>query len=485
MDATVAAPDPRRWKALVLLCAAFFMVVLDVAIVNVALPSIGEDLKFSQDNLQWVITAYSLTFGGFLLLGGRAADLIGRRIVFMVGVAIFTVASLLCGLAQSDEWLIAARAVQGFGAALLTPAALSIITTTFTERAERNKALGVWGAVGGSGAAAGVLLGGILTKLLGWEWIFFVNVPVGIAALLLVRSLVDETRVAVEERSFDIPGAVLITGGLALFVYTISRAPIVGWGTFQTIGLIIVSIVLVALFVYWESRTPAPLMPLGFLSDRLTAAANGTSFLLAGSMYANFFVLTLYMQQVLNYSALQAGLAFLATAGTAVIVAGPSQGLVTKIGVKPVLVTGLVLLLLASLWYTRLPVDGSYPTDLLIPYIVYGAGIALSFIPVTIAALAGAPEHEAGLASGMINTSQQIGGAIGLAVVSTVVTSHTTDLLKEGKSPAVALTDGFTRGYLVISLVAALAILVATVFIHRDEVQVPDAEAVPEGVPGA
>jgi len=231
-----AAPDPRRWKALVLLCAAFFMVVLDVAIVNVALPSIATDLKFSQDNLQWVITAYSLTFGGFLLLGGRAADLLGRRVIFMIGVTIFTVASLFCGLAQSEAWLIIARAVQGFGAALLTPSALSIITTTFTERTERNKALGVWGAVGGGGAAAGVLLGGILTKYLGWEWIFFVNVPVGATALLITRRLVDESRVETAERSYDIPGAVLVTGGLALLVYAISRAPVVGWGTTRTIG---------------------------------------------------------------------------------------------------------------------------------------------------------------------------------------------------------------------------------------------------------
>src|SRR3954469_19771326 len=244
--AAPAVPDPRRWKALVLLCAAFFMVVLDVRIVNVALPSIGKDLNFSRDNLQWVITAYSLTFGGFLLLGGRAADLLGRRVVFMTGVTIFTLASLLCGLAQSEAWLIIARAVQGFGAAMLTPAALSIITTTFTERTERNKALGVWGAVGGGGAAAGVLMGGILTKYLGWEWIFFVNVPVGIAAFLITRRLLDESRVEMEELPFDIPGAVLIAGGLALFVCAISRAPVTGWGTFQTIGLIVLSIVLVA-----------------------------------------------------------------------------------------------------------------------------------------------------------------------------------------------------------------------------------------------
>jgi EmrB/QacA subfamily drug resistance transporter len=475
-----AAPDPRRWKALVLLCAAFFMVVLDVAIVNVALPSIQTELHFSDDDLQWVITAYALTFGGFLLLGGRVADLLGRRVVFMTGVTIFTLASLFCGLAQSEAWLIIARAVQGFGAALLTPAALSIITTTFTERTERNKALGVWGAVGGGGAAAGVLMGGILTRFLGWEWIFFVNVPIGIAAFLLTRRLVDESRVEVEERDFDIPGAVLITGGLALFVYAISRAPIVGWGTARTIGLIVLSIVLVALFLVWEARAKAPLVPLGFFRDKLMAAANTTLFLLSCSLFANFFLLTLYMQNVLQYSSLQAGLAFLATAGTAVVVAGISQALVTKVGVKPVLVTGLILLTLASLWYTRLPTDGSYGVDLLVPYIVYGAGIAFSFVPVTIAALAGAPEEEAGLASGLVNTAQQIGGAIGLAIVSTVVNSHTTDLLQQGKPMSVALTESFHRGYVVIVLFAAVALLVSLVFIRRDAVQMPEVEPVLE-----
>ena len=477
-----AVPDPRRWKALFLLCAAFFMVVLDVAIVNVALPTIEDKLNFSPDNLQWILTAYSLTFGGFLLLGGRAADLVGRRVVFMTGVAIFTTASLFCGLAQSEAWLITARAVQGFGAALLTPSALSIITTTFTERAERNKALGVWGAVGGGGAAAGVVMGGLLTRYLGWEWIFFVNVPVGILAFLLTRRLVDESRVDVADRQFDIPGAFLVTGGLALLVYAITQAPQVGWGTFRTIGLIVAAVVLLVLFIAWEARAKAPLMPLGFFRDRLMAAANGTSFLLSASLYSNFFVLTLYMQQVLHYSALQAGLAFVATAGTAVLAAGAAQALVTKIGVKPVLLVGLVLLVLASLWYTRLPVDGSYPSDLLIPYIVYGIGIGFAFVPVTIAALAGAPEEEAGLASGLINTSQQIGGAIGLAVVSTVVFTRIGDLLAVGKAPAVASTDGYQRGFWVVALVGAAALLVAIVFIRRDEVTVPDAEPAMEGV---
>jgi EmrB/QacA subfamily drug resistance transporter len=480
MDAT--APDPRRWKALVLLCAAFFMVVLDVAIVTVALPSIGTKLRFSPENLQWVVTAYSLTFGGFLLLGGRAADLLGRRIVFMTGLAIFTAASLACGLAQSEAWLIISRAVQGFGAAVLTPSALSIITTTFTERSERNKALGVWGAVGGSGAAAGVLMGGVLTRFLGWEWIFFVNVPVGVAAFLITRSLVSESRQEGRGRSFDAPGAFFVTGGLALFVYAISRAPVVGWGTFRTIGLIVLSAVLIAIFIAWEARASEPLMPLRIFRNRLLAAANATTFLQSASMFANFFVLTLYMQTVLQYSALQAGLAFLATAGTAVVVAGPSQALVTRIGVKPVLVTGLALIVLASLWYTRLPVHGHYPVDMLPAFVVYGAGIALSFIPVTIAALAGAAEHEAGLASGLVNTSQQIGGAIGVAIVSTVATSHTESLLSKGTAANVAATEGFQRGFWGITLVGAAALAVALVFVRREEV--PAGEVAMEGAPG-
>jgi EmrB/QacA subfamily drug resistance transporter len=478
-----AAPDPRRWKALVLLCAAFFMVVLDVAIVNVALPSIGRDLDFSRENLQWVVTAYSLTFGGFLLLGGRCADLLGRRRVFMAGLTIFTLASLACGLAQSETWLIIARAVQGFGAAILTPSALSIITTTFTEGSERNKALGVWGAVGGSGAAAGVLMGGVLTRFLGWEWIFFVNVPVGVIAFLLTRPIVAESRREGVERRFDAFGAFVVTAGLAIFVYAISRAPVVGWGTFRTIGLIVLSGVLIAVFLFWEARAPAPLMPLRIFGNRLLAAANATGFLQSASMFANFFVLTLYMQNVLHYSALQAGVAFVATAGTAVLTAGFSQALVTRVGPKPVMVTGLALLVIASLWYTRLPVDGHYPVDMLPAFVVYGAGIALSFIPVSIAALAGVAPYQAGLASGLINTSQQIGGAIGVAVVSTVAASHTDSLLASGVAPAVALTEGFQRGFWVITLIGAAALAVALFFVRQVEPQA--AEAALEGAPTA
>jgi EmrB/QacA subfamily drug resistance transporter len=479
----VAAPDPRRWRALVLLCAAFFMVVLDVAIVNVALPSIADDLNFSRENLQWVITAYALTFGGFLLLGGRCADLLGRRRVFMAGLAIFTLGSLACGAAQSDAWLIIARAAQGFGAAVLTPAALSIITTTFTEGTERNKALGVWGAVGGSGAAAGVLMGGILTRFLGWEWIFFVNIPVGVIAFLLTRAVVAESREETAERDFDALGAVVVTGGLALLVYAISRAPVVGWGTFRTVALIVLSAVLLAVFLVWEWRERNPLMPLGIFRNKLLSSANATMFLMSGSMFANFFVLTLYMQTVLHYSALQAGGAFVATAGTAVAVAGPSQALVTRLGPKPVMVAGLTMIVLASLWYTRLSVDYHYFPDLVFAFVLYGAGIALAFIPVSISALAGVAPQEAGLASGLINTAQQIGGAIGVAVVSTVAATRTDDLLNAGTAQNVAFTEGFQRGYWVVVLVGAAALAVALLFVRQVEPQA--AEAALEGAPGA
>ncbi|MFN2470385.1 MAG: DHA2 family efflux MFS transporter permease subunit [Gaiellaceae bacterium] len=472
---SVAAPDPRRWKALALLCAAFFMVVLDVAIVNVALPSIGEDLEFSADNLQWVITAYSLTFGGLLLLGGRAADLLGRRSVFMLGLAIFTLASLACGLAQSEPLLIAARAVQGFGAAVLSPAALSIITTTFTQGAERNKALGVWGAVGGSGAAAGVLMGGVLTKYLGWEWIFFVNVPVGAAALLLTRRLVAESRNDLGERRFDLPGAVLVTGSLALFVYTISEAPDVGWATLRTIGLLAVSVAGLAAFLVWEARAPAPLMPLGIFRNRLLSAANAIGLLQAAGLFGHFLLLTLYMQLVLGFSALQTGVGFLATAGTAVLFAGPAQALVTRLGPKPVLVCGMMLLTAGILWYTQISPDGSYPVDLLPGFVLVGIGIPFSFIPINIAALGGVEPHQAGLASGLINTSQQIGGAFGVAVISTVAFTHGDTLLADGEPPPVAFTEGFRWGFWIGFGLWLAALLGALALIRGEELPATEA----------
>jgi EmrB/QacA subfamily drug resistance transporter len=470
------ALDPRRWFALAVVGAAFFMTVLDVSIVNVALPTIAQKLHFSAGNLQWVITAYSLTFGGFLLLGGRAADLLGRRRIFMVGVALFSIASLVCGLASSDGVLIASRAVQGVGAAIISPAALSIVSTTFTEGAERNKALGIWGALGGSGAAVGVLLGGVLTKYAGWEWIFFVNVPVGATVVTLAPRIIRESRVARAEHRYDPFGAITVTGGLALLVYAVSKAPFVGWGTTRTILLLIGSVVLIAAFLVIERRVREPLMPFAIFRVRTLAGANTVGFLLGGVIFANFFVLTLYVQDVLHYSALKAGVTFVATAGTAIVAAAVSQALVTRVGVKPILALGLLLMTAGMVWYTQIPVHGRFAPDLLPGYLFVGVGIAFSFVPVSIAALAGVQSEEAGLASGLINTSQQIGGAIGVAFCSTVFTSHFDHRLRTLK----LLTDGYALAFWVTVAFAVAALIATLAFIRREEIaEVPGtAEAV-------
>jgi EmrB/QacA subfamily drug resistance transporter len=446
------------------------MVILDVSIVNVALPSIQEDLHFSPDDLQWVLSAYALTFGGFLLLGGRVADLLGRRVVFMSGVALFTLASLACGLSGSEGMLIAARAVQGLGAAILSPSALSIITTTFEEGSERNKALGIWGAMGGSGAAVGVLLGGILTKSLGWEWIFFVNVPVGAAVLATTRSIVRESRAGHASRHFDALGAVLITSALSLLVFALTQANRVGWGSAQTIGILIGSAVLHAAFLAVELRSQAPLVPLGiFTRLRTLTGANVVSFLVGGLTFAMFFMLSLYMQQVLGLSAMQTGAGYLAVALTAIVAAGVAQALVTKAGVKPVMIVGVTLMGLGNLWFTQVSADGSYWVDLLPGFFAIGVGLGFSFVPMSIAALAGVVPQEAGLASGLFNTSQQIGGALGVAVFSTVATNKTSDLLAGGESQAAALTSGFTLAFWVAVGFAALALVATLTMIHREE----------------
>jgi len=437
-------PDPNRWKALALVCVAFFMVVLDVSIVNVALPSIAIDLEFSRDTLQWVITAYSLAFGGFLLLGGRAADLFGRRRVFMVGMALFTIGSLACGLSGGAAGLIIFRALQGLGGAIVSPATLAIINDAFAaDGAERNKAFGIWGGVAGSGAAAGVLLGGILTEYLGWEWIFFVNVPIGVAIILLAPKLISEGRVEGVERRVDPLAAVLVTAGLVTFVYAMSEAPDAGWLSGQTIVLTLVAAVLIALFFVKEMRTDAPLVPLKLFKVRPIAVANAVGALLGAALFSGFFLLTLYMQQVLGYSPVKAGFAFLATAGTVVVAAGVSQALVTRVGVKPVLTTGLVLLGLSYFWYTRMPADGKYWIDLFPAYFASGIGLAFVFIPLSLAALSGVDDKTAGIASGLLNTSQQIGGALGVAIISTISTTHSENLIADGVSQAKALTEGF------------------------------------------
>src|ERR671936_944892 len=417
----------HRWFVLAVVGAAFFMTILDVAIVTVAIPSIQKDLHIAESTVQWTLTAYAITFGGFLLLGGRVADLLGRRIVFVGGLVLFTAASLACGLshsAGSAGMLIAARAVQGVGAAIISPAALSIVTTTFTEGAERNKALGIWGALGGSGAAVGLLLGGVLTKYLGWEWIFFVNVPVGAIVLALTRPIVPESRVETAQRRFDAAGAVTVTGGLALLVYAISKAPDVGWGSARTILLLLAAAAVLGIFTVIELRTRAPLMPFGIFRIRSLLAANVVGFLLGAVIFANFFVLTLYVQNTLHWSALKTGLTFLATAGTTVIWAGVAQALTTRFSPRPVIVGGLIVLAVSMGWYTQIPVDGHYWPDLLPAYITFALGLAFAFVPVTIAALAQVAPQDAGLASGLINTNQQIGGGGGKGIATTIFTSH-------------------------------------------------------------
>src|SRR6266571_4707346 len=410
--------ERRKWLALALLSAVQFMVVLDIAIVNVALPSIKDDLGFSEANLQWVISAYALVFGGFLLLGGRAADLLGRRRMFLVAVVVFTVASLMAGLAWSEESLIAARALQGLGAAIITPAALSILSTTFVEGRERNIALGAWGAVGGFGAAAGVLLGGILTDALSWSWIFFVNVPVGVSAFILAPLLLKESRDAHVKR-FDVPGAVFVTSGLSLFVYAITQAGQHGWLAGKTLSFFAVSLVLLVGFVGWELRHPEPLMRFGILRTKTIAGANVAGF-----------------------------------------------------------VTGMIALTAGLVYFTQVSVDGSYLGDLLPGFLLIALGIGFAFVPISIAALAGVQAAEAGLASGLINTSQQIGGALGIAALSTIATSRTDDALAGGAALPAALVHGFNGAFVAGVVIAGIGIVAALTLIRRDELEqaVPEAE---------
>ena len=468
--------ERRKWLALALLSAVQFMVVLDIAIVNVALPSIKDDLGFSQENLQWVISAYALVFGGVLLLGGRAADVIGRRRIFLAGLVVFTISSLLAGLAWSEGSLIGARAFQGLGAAIISPAALSILSTTFAEGRERNIALGVWGAVGGFGAAAGVLLGGILTDALSWEWIFFVNVPVGALAFVLTPFLLAESRDARVKR-FDVPGAVLVTGGLSSLVYAITQAGQEGWLAGRTVGFFAASLVLLVGFVAWELRHPEPLMRLGILRIRTVSGANVAGFILGTATFSMFLMLTLYMQQVLGYSAMKTGIAYLAVAGTAILWSAVAAQLVTRIGVKPVLAVGMATLTAGLLYFTQVSVGGSYLGDLLPGFLLIGIGLGFSFVPISIAALAGVQPAEAGLASGLINTSQQIGGALGIAALSTIATSWTNDAVATGTALPSALVDGFTAAFVAGSIAAGVGILAALTLIRRDELeQAPGAE---------
>jgi EmrB/QacA subfamily drug resistance transporter len=459
----------HRWRAFSLLAVTYCMTAVDLTIVNVALPTIGLKLHFPASDLQWVVTAYALTFGGFLLLGGRAADLLGRRRLFMTGLVIFAGASLACALATTDTFLIVMRGIQGLGAAIVLPAALSIVMNMFSEGAERNKALGLWGGIGASGATIGLLAGGALTRYAGWQYIFYLNVVIGAAALLLARRVVPESRLDGARRRYDPLGAIIVTGGLIAGVYAISQAPTVGWTAPRSLALLAASAVMLAGFVVLETRAEAPLLPLRLFRLRTLAGSNAVGFLLGASFYSYIFIGTLYMQQVLGYSPLKTGLAWLATSVTGIALAGPAQLLVTRASAKLVMATGMALVGAGILWATQVPADGTFWANLAGPLFLTGA-VTWAFIPVSIGALAGVTERDAGVASGLIDTSQQLGGAIGIAVASTVAAAHSRVLLGQGDAAAVALTGGFHWAFWVAGCTALAAVPVAFLLIRRKEI---------------
>jgi len=473
----------RRWTALILLCVAQFVVVLDASIVNVALPSIGTGLDFSEANLPWVVNAYVIAFGGFLLLGGRAADLLGRRRVFMAGLLVVAVASLFAGFATNQGQLIAARAAQGLGAAIISPAALSIVTTLFKDGSERNKALGAWGAVAGSAGAAGVLLGGILTDGLGWEWVLWVNVPVALLALALTPGLIPESRSESATRHFDAAGAVSITAGLSVLAYAVLDASNAGWASTKIVTLLALSVALIGAFVAIELRSKAPLVPFRIFRSRTLTGANVVGLLLGASLFSMFFFISLYMQQVLGYSPIHAGLSYLPLAVTIIVAAGLGGQLVTRFGFKPILATGMLFVAVGLVWFSQVSVGGGFTTDILGPSLLAAIGLGFGFVTSTIAAVSGIREREQGLASGLINTSQQIGGALGLAVLSTLATSRTDHVLASGTSSVPALTEGFQTAFLGGAVIAALGFVATLILIRnrdsRAHVEMANAEAAP------
>jgi EmrB/QacA subfamily drug resistance transporter len=459
-----------EWLLLGLVCIGQFMVVLDISIVNVALPSIQRDLRFSPSGLQWVVNAYTLTFAGFLLLGGRAADLFGRRRIFLIGLGVFVAASLFGGMAQNETWLVAARTLQGLGAAILAPATLTILTATFSEGAARARALGVWSAVASAGASAGALLGGILTDFLSWRWILFVNVPVGVVAWIAARRYLPESRGDLAHRHLDLAGAVTVTGGLVALVYAIVRTESYSWGSPQVLIPLAVAIALLGAFVVIQQRfSRAPLVPLRIFRSRSVAGGNAVMLLLFCAMFGSWYFETLYMQRVLGFSPLQAGLAFLPQ--TLLIAAGAqvTARLVTRLGPRPLILIGTLVGASGLLWLTRITPRSTFAADLLAPFILIGLGMGLTVTPVTVAGTAGVPRADAGLASGILNTSRTVGASIGLAALATVAANRTTALLAgSARTPthtAAALTDGYSlaisiaSGILVVAGVVAMATL--------------------------
>ncbi len=461
------------WLVLVLVCLAQFMVVLDATVVNVALPSIQTDLEMSEADLQWVVNAYTLVFGGFLMLGGRAGDLLGRKRVFLAGIVLFTVASLLDGLAQNSTMLIIARGLQGLGGALVSPAALSIVNTTFNTAEDRTKALGVWSAIAAGGAAVGLLFGGILTDFLSWPWVFFVNVPVGIATFILSARLVPESKGELRERGFDVGGAITVTAGLIALVYAIVRTSESGWTNGTTLGVFAVAVALLVAFVLIEQRHAAPLVRLNIFKVPTLRAANVTMLLIASGLFAMFFFNSLYTQRILEYSPLQGGLAFLPFTLGIVIGAGAAQGLLKRVDGRTITVIGLAIATLGMLWLVRLEPGGSYLPDLLPSILPTSIGMGLAFVPITLIGTAGLPHEDAGLASGLFNTSQQIGGSIGLAILSTIAASRTGDALDAIQGDPTdaerseALVGGFTAAFLAAALLVALGAVLLVVLLRK------------------
>jgi EmrB/QacA subfamily drug resistance transporter len=467
-----------HWAALALIVAAQFMVVLDLSIVNVALATIKSDLEFSATSLQWVISAYAIVFGGFLLLGGRLSDILGRRRMFVAGVAIFTLTSVLCGLAWSEGSLIAFRALEGLGGALFAPAGLSLLMTTFAEGRDRNVALGIWGAASGSGAAVGVLLGGVLTSYLNWPSIFFINLPVGIAILALAPRYLPVGRPGLAARHFDFAGAATSTASLMALVYALTRATQDGWGSATTVSLFLVAAVLASTFVFVERRSPAPLVPFRVFRGNTLGAANVITGIIAAIGFSQFFLLTLYLQDVLGYSAARSGLAFATIALTVAVMSNVAQRLVTRFGPRRVLVAGLLFATSSEALLVRLPVHGQYLTDLLPSFVLIGLGLGISFVSVTIAGLAGVAGADAGIASGLVNTSRQIGGAVGLAVVSTIAATYSSGHLSSGAVSAEALTHGFRVSFAVLAALGALGVVLTAALLR-----IPRHEPTEEQVP--
>jgi EmrB/QacA subfamily drug resistance transporter len=480
---SIAKSSPRKvnpWLVLVIACMAQFMVVLDITVVNIALPSMQRGLHFSPANLQWIVNGYTLVFGGFLLLGGRAADLFGRKRLFLIGVGVFTIASMLNGLAQSSGMLIVGRGLQGLGGALVSPAALSIVTTTFTDGEQRTKALGVWSAIAAGGSAVGLLVGGALTDLASWRWVFFVNLPVGIITFVLALRFVAESRVNLARRSLDLAGAFTVTSGLVILVYAIVKAQSFGWGSARTLGLGAVAVALLAAFVAIESRSKAPLMRLSIFRVRSLAVADTVLLLLASGMFGMFFFASLYIQQILGYSPLKAGLAFLPVTAVIMIGAGLAQQLIRRFGVRNVGAFGIALASVGLLVLTQLPVHGSYAGDVLPGLLPLGLGLGLAFVPITLLGTSGVREQDNGLASGLFNTAQQVGGSLGLAVLSTLAASQAARVLHGSGLAAIqtARVSGYHVAFLAAAIMLASGSVLLVVALRRSHLR--DVEAAVE-----